>query len=600
MIALCFASPFSSLAATNVKVFFRDEGPGTPNLTTARIYIKNTGTEALSSFSYYYYLTAENNKTPVVDRYNVPNCNVSLENLGNNNFRIKYSFDGFSLMPGQVNPGTDGNSAGIHYSDWSPMDKSNDFSYISTSTFIETDKIPVFDSQGNLIHGTIPGSQPSGSITDGVFYGLSRYTLFSKEQLILGDSVTVTGGSIGSNGDIETGAGSHIAGSVTSRGNVFLRERARIEGDLSYTGTFSKQNGVVITGTVNEKTSLEKVHFSSYEDTATGTTDIIVTSGETKTLTSGNYRNIKVNSRGTLVLTDGAFFARTLITEPDVTIKVQVADKMMVMLVTQELSLGDRNRITVENGSSCFNSHFLSNQTTPFRIGVGSSITGIFVMPDAAITCASQTTITGALYGRELLIEPRVSINRPPFNSTQILHETDEEMIFCKSLYSSNGANFVDTFGIRDLRQGAFQLFTSSNGDYVLPDWFAYAYKIQELASQTHGLNGVPLLVAYARFYGSINNAEPEERTFFMVSAYKDTIRGQNISFVFPYGSEYSTRTDTITGIFLTIGDSTVVIDEENQLVPFHFSQAGEHMILARAEFKSGYTASNKFRIFVN
>jgi hypothetical protein len=49
-----------------------------------------------------------------------------------------------------------GNVVGIHYSDWSNINKTNDYSFINSATFISNAKIAVTNSAGQLIYGTTP------------------------------------------------------------------------------------------------------------------------------------------------------------------------------------------------------------------------------------------------------------------------------------------------------------------------------------------------------------------------------------------------------------------------------------------------------------
>ena len=48
------------------------------------------------------------------------------------------------MAPGQVLPDLNGNVIGLHYSDWTAFDKSNDFSCNGSPTFLENMNIPVY------------------------------------------------------------------------------------------------------------------------------------------------------------------------------------------------------------------------------------------------------------------------------------------------------------------------------------------------------------------------------------------------------------------------------------------------------------------------
>ncbi|WP_234978152.1 hypothetical protein [Fibrobacter intestinalis] len=60
------------------------------------------------------------------------------------------------LRPGEM-PNQSGFSIGLHYSDWSPWQKSEDFSYPGVGVFSETQKIPLFIDQA-LVAGLTPNS----------------------------------------------------------------------------------------------------------------------------------------------------------------------------------------------------------------------------------------------------------------------------------------------------------------------------------------------------------------------------------------------------------------------------------------------------------
>jgi len=148
----------STFAQVSVKVFSKDEALTENNMSKPRIYIQNTGSSALSDFIYQYKFNVENGKTPILEDFYTPNSNISLINLGNDEYILEYSFAGVTLNPGQVLPNMDGNVVGIRYSDWSFVDKTNDFSNLMNSSFIENSNILVYDGSGNLIYGSSSAS----------------------------------------------------------------------------------------------------------------------------------------------------------------------------------------------------------------------------------------------------------------------------------------------------------------------------------------------------------------------------------------------------------------------------------------------------------
>jgi hypothetical protein len=99
----------------------------------------------------YYYFTVENNIPPILERYYQTDPSITtLENLGSGNYRVKIN-PHITLQPGERNEGF---VFGLHYENYWPIwDKTNDFSHISTSTYVLNPKVLVVDAFGNVIYG---------------------------------------------------------------------------------------------------------------------------------------------------------------------------------------------------------------------------------------------------------------------------------------------------------------------------------------------------------------------------------------------------------------------------------------------------------------
>jgi|GEM_PF-4308504 len=183
-------------------------------------------------------------------------------------------------------------------------------------------------------------------------------------------------------------------------------------------------------------------------------------------------------------------------------------------------------------------------------------------------------------------------------NNNAIVHTTDSAHTFSKALYASDGNNLRDTFKVEDLRQSAYQLAKDTSGDARLPNWFEYANTMQTIASATDNINGISLIIAYAKFYSLTQGNEPEQRTFFMATAGKDTTHSRKVNFVFAYGSEFSTHEDAIKKVSLEIEGKIITIDSATSTGAYQFSIAGEKTIKARVQFETsfiGYTLSKLF-----
>lgn len=155
----------------NLEIKWMDEGMS-GNIIRPRILLKNNGPGALSDFYYDYFFCTENGKQPVLDPYYQVAPRITLEALGGFCYKIRYDFMGVTVAPGNSIPNNTGNVVGVHFSDWTSWDRSNDWSHIGTAqTLLPNDRIPVYDRWGNRLTGTAwtdpdqPGDRDGDSST---------------------------------------------------------------------------------------------------------------------------------------------------------------------------------------------------------------------------------------------------------------------------------------------------------------------------------------------------------------------------------------------------------------------------------------------------
>ena len=122
-------------------VFIKDEGIGESNIVKPRFYVVNKGNVTIGGFHLRYFFTIENGKTPVLERYYLPNVTATLEDLGGGNWDVDYHYQGMSFGPTTFLPDSSGFVSGIHYADWSALDKSNDVSNPGTGSFVKTNSV---------------------------------------------------------------------------------------------------------------------------------------------------------------------------------------------------------------------------------------------------------------------------------------------------------------------------------------------------------------------------------------------------------------------------------------------------------------------------
>lgn len=123
------------------------------------------------------------------------------------------------------------------------------------------------------------------------------------DKVRLADRAT-TGDDIASYGTTELGADA-VSGSIESDGRVFLRSRAIVNGDVVTSGIVREQQHAQVLGTITEYGTPILPAIPVVGGPGYGSGNLVVGSGQTRTLTPGTYGNVTVNSNATLVL-DGA------------------------------------------------------------------------------------------------------------------------------------------------------------------------------------------------------------------------------------------------------------------------------------------------------
>jgi PKD repeat protein len=147
-------------AAVSVTMMMKDNSSTGRNKSFTYIQ-NNVGSDTLKNFYWYYYFTTEDTKTPKINSNFNYQCVLSIDSLGNKNYRVKFLPNSSVVVaPGARFPSAasaaDGEPCEL-YTDWSSWDTSNDYSHISSTSFVENKKNPVhLVSNDSLIYGTPP------------------------------------------------------------------------------------------------------------------------------------------------------------------------------------------------------------------------------------------------------------------------------------------------------------------------------------------------------------------------------------------------------------------------------------------------------------
>lgn len=116
---------------------------------------------------------------------------------------------------------------------------------------------------------------------------------------------------------VEVGTDTKI-GPITSYGNVELRDRASITGDITAAGTVRTGNFVTVTGNVNQSAALAPATSIQWNAKVDGPNlgPLSLEPDTTKDIATGRYANGAVKSRSTLTLHSGTYYFDDLMIEP--------------------------------------------------------------------------------------------------------------------------------------------------------------------------------------------------------------------------------------------------------------------------------------------
>jgi hypothetical protein len=145
-----------SASGGNLEVYSYEEQVYNYCQSNPRVRIVNTGSTPVSNFKVEYYFTVENGKTPILEKYYTGDCSVYLVSMGDSSYKIVYDYTGKTIQPGQSLPDLAGSVVGLHYPDYSPFVKTNDYSNNLSTVFVKNDHICIYSQSGSLIYGVSP------------------------------------------------------------------------------------------------------------------------------------------------------------------------------------------------------------------------------------------------------------------------------------------------------------------------------------------------------------------------------------------------------------------------------------------------------------
>jgi hypothetical protein len=206
---------------------------------------------------------------------------------------------------------------------------------------------------------------------------------------------------------LEVGADSNT-GSLRARGNVFLRERGHVNGDLTTSGRLTRQNNTFITGALSELASVPSKTWSrnvTFADVTQGAVNL--EPDQTRTLSPGTYGALTVKSRAKLYLSSGSYYFSSFGTEPQSKIYLNKSQGGIYIYVSSSAFL--RNS-WVDNGGSAADLLFAYFGTS--SLTVESPLAGTIIAPTAQVDLREVGSAghTGAVFAKRMDLNSQATL----------------------------------------------------------------------------------------------------------------------------------------------------------------------------------------------
>jgi hypothetical protein len=219
---------------------------------------------------------------------------------------------------------------------------------------------------------------------------------------------------------VELGADSVHEGDVLSVGDVSLRERASVAGNVVTGGELVHQNDWEILGSLSEDVAIGEfveldLNLVFYEPTG----DLEVGNGESESASPGSYGDVHVFSQGELALSSGSYFFEDLTLEPQAHLALDTTDGPVRIFV----SGGITHRGVIDGAPE----DFLLASVGTIPVEIDAPFKGTIWAPEAQLRLGpvDGSGHKGAFLAKSILAEARQPIQFVPFSGWDDLVAVD-------------------------------------------------------------------------------------------------------------------------------------------------------------------------------
>lgn len=310
---------------------------------------------------------------------------------------------------------------------------------------------------------------------------LNHFAVYSNVLTRVGARAKIAGANVGGNDSIALDNDVTLPNSsgesvlIRAGGGVRLGDRDSVTGNIQYGHALTIGNQSRITGETSQRNS--EVCEIPVNDVASGSVDIYVNNDAVDTLLPGSYGHAAFRARSAVYLSAGDYYFDTFEVEPQTVLHFDLSGGNVRIFVQSNLRIDDQATLDIPEHETNFVGWY-SSQTNTLRIGAGSSVAGVFVLPNARLEYGSRDTLRVVLYAKEVYVMEDAAMVSP----SKLFHNPEKVMVVSGSSY--------DNLGMTDRSELAFPAKMADEG--LVDSTLSFAKQYYSAAGDGPDAGGYP------------------------------------------------------------------------------------------------------------
>lgn len=245
--------------------------------------------------------------------------------------------------------------------------------------------------------------------------GTGRAALSNAYVLLAENKIQIKGqrlsaGDIHSNNELlfDTGDPSTHTGNATSLGKATIKKYNTVNGNVKAGGQLVAENDVTITGTASGYSSVAYVNLPTPSFSA-GNQNVTVAKWDKQSLAPGYYRDVKIETDGTLFLQNGEYFFKSLEVKDRAVLAIDVTDGAVTINVVAALTFRNSAKTTISPEGDNSSSLVTFNGQGAVVIEDNAIILGAFITPAKKVTLGKDVFFKGSITARDIIVGDRTT-----------------------------------------------------------------------------------------------------------------------------------------------------------------------------------------------